>query len=132
MAAIATPSTTKRYYSRNAGLTIHFKAGEYSQIGKTTMRVGEKHLAFTPFGKGVPIGKEVVFFGQFSSSDLEEIAYMEKRCADIGDVITEYDFNRLLVPPEDQIKAQEREIARLKSKLEDVLTDQGKKPRSAA
>ena len=130
--ATATTTETKRFYSRVSNLSIHWKHGELKQLGDRMARIGEEHIRFTPFSKGVKIGKEVVFFGQRSTSNPEEIAYLEQRCLNEKDVVTEYEFNRLLVPPEAQIDEAQREITRLRGQvgsLEQVLAAQGKKPR---
>jgi hypothetical protein len=120
------PLKPKTFYSRTAGLCIAVNHGKNIMIDGETKRDGEKFAQFTPMGNvpGQPHGEN---WGTFSTRDEEVAAFLEARCVEVGDILDQAAFNRLLVPAEQRESESQREIVRLNSMIE-VLQKQGKIP----
>lgn len=97
---MAATATKRTFYSRSSGLTISPPGlkGEFKEIDGETKRVGETIIQFIPIGNSrLAGGKD---FGYFVTEDEREIAYLEKRAVEAGDVFDEKEFNRQVTPPE--------------------------------
>lgn len=127
-----TEKITKRFYSECAGLTIAREHGEYKMVGGQNVRVGEKFSVFSPMGKSVKVGDKVKSFGQLVTSDPEEIEYLERRAVEMGDIMTAEQFSAAITSPQQSLDEKDRTIQQLQSQLAEVLTQQGKLPKTSA
>jgi hypothetical protein len=124
------PLKPKTYYSKTAGLCIAVNHGKLVPMDGEMKRAGEKEAQFTPIGNlpGLPHGQN---WGSYSTRDEEIAAFLDARCVEVGDILDQAAFNRLLVPAEQRESESQREIQRLNN-LVDVLQKQGKIPAQAS
>jgi hypothetical protein len=100
----------RTFYSNSSGLTISPPGmkGEFKEIDGETKRVGETIIQFVPMGNHrLAGGKE---FGYFVTENEREIAYLEKRAAEVGDVFDEKEYNRVSTPPEIRAEQATRKL----------------------
>lgn len=99
---------TKTFYSPAAGLTISPPGmkGKFMNIDGEQKRAGETIIQFVPMGghriNGVKGGKE---YGYYTTADPAEIAYLERRALELGDVFGPEEYNKQTTPP--QIRAEQ-------------------------
>lgn len=114
----------RTWYCKQAGLCIAAIHGttEITAEGKR-IRNGEKHIHFSPvFGGGK--GHMTNGWGTFSTKDPALIAFLEKREAEVGDVVGPEKYKEAMTPAEvreanakRQIEDQNRLIADLQRQL---------------
>lgn len=86
-----TPVEAKTFYSRSQGLILHPRKGERVMVDGQLQRVNEKIIEFQPCDVG---------FGSYTTDDPEIIAFLEKRVAEVKDVLSVEQYNDAIIPDE--------------------------------
>jgi hypothetical protein len=112
----------KTFYSLAPGLVCYAGKVEMRNIEGSMRAWTPPRIGFSPFSKELN-GKKVGFY---STSDPEEIAYLEKRIAESKDVISEEEFARLAVPSDVRANTAEQKLRELEeeNRLLRMLRDQ--------
>ena len=118
----------KHYFSQAGGLTINFRPGHYDVVDGKKVFIGDRHIAFTPIGN-------VEAYGHYVTSDPEEIAFLESRIVNQGDVFDATEYNKRVIPPEVQLQDAQRVIDSQNKLLEQLkvqLAERERQEREAA
>lgn len=120
------PTGPRTFYSTAGALTIHMSAGKQVMHEGQLQRMGERIIEFHSSGAET--------YGRFVTSDPDEIAFLDRRMLEVGDVFGPEEYGRRTIPAEVRasaaeqlVETQQREIGNLNRILAD-LQAQGKLP----
>jgi hypothetical protein len=102
----------QHFYSFAPNLSISADKGkEQRGEGGVFRRVGEKLIQFQDVGDGYQDEKGVhIPLGRFYTEDQQLVKFLEDRCEKERDVITQAEYNRLIIPPAQREATYRREI----------------------
>lgn len=99
----------KTFYSKVAGLTCYAGKVEMLNIEGTLRSVDPPMVKFTPIQNKVGSTR----FGYYQTDDPKVIAYLEDRMKTAQDVISEEEFNKMMIPAEQRASSLEDQIRQL-------------------
>lgn len=112
----------KSFFSPSAGLTLNYKPGHHAIVdGKMTF-INDKHIAFVPLGSADA-------YGHYRTNDPDEIAYLEKRIVECGDVFDSAEYNKRIVPTNVQFQDAQRTIEIQNKLIEKLKAQQDERER---
>lgn len=120
-------SKVRVYYSESAELAIGAIKGKVVEVDGKHTRIGEKIIKFSA-NMGGRKGYMYDGFGIFQTDDPELIEYMDKRCAEVGDVFGPEEYRNRLKPNAERMADANRMIEdrnALIAKLQEELAARG-------
>lgn len=108
----------KVFFSSCASLIVSVTKGNMQRGAEGEFRrVNEKLVQFQDNGDGG--------YGRYMTDDKDEIAYLEKRAAEVGDVFGHEEFTKRTTPPEIRLKQMERELEESNKIIADMQKKRG-------
>lgn len=115
------------FYSTASGLTIcpPTLKGTFMQIDGEAKRVGEHIIQFVPMGRDK--------FGYYTTEDPDEIAYLNKRVTETGDIFGPEEYLKRSTPPEIRAEMLTRKVEDQNRLIAELQAQQssGKQQKSA-
>lgn len=115
--------TVRTFYSKCGNLICYLeKPKRVIENGQATVLEGPR-IEFSPQADG---------YGRFVTSDSLNIAFLEKRARETGDIFDGATYDRLTTPPEVRNAQLERQITANNSLIEQLKSQLGERASSAA